>query len=164
LEAEMEAAAGAGRGNERRNEWISGGLLWTDVGLASGELELGVPAVSDGGVGATLAEREGAIEEVLVAAAWQRCYVHFLRNALDHLPRKANNDCLMELRRLYDRRNLEEAGRNLSAWLGKWSSRYPKLCDWVEANIEQTLTFPPLPQAHPKRLKSTHLLNASIRS
>src|SRR5690348_4522511 len=29
-----------------------------------------------------------AVREVLVEAAFQRCYVHFLRNALDHLPRK----------------------------------------------------------------------------
>ena len=29
-----------------------------------------------------------AIPEVLPEAKWQRCYVHFLRNALDHLPRK----------------------------------------------------------------------------
>jgi len=35
-----------------------------------------------------------AIREMLPAAAWQRCYVHFLRNALDHLPRKADDDCL----------------------------------------------------------------------
>lgn len=34
---------------------------------------------------------------------WQRCYVHFLRNALDHLPRKADGDCLQELRWIYDR-------------------------------------------------------------
>ena len=39
-----------------------------------------------------------AIAETLSAAAWQRCYVHFLRNALEHLPRKADDDCLMELR------------------------------------------------------------------
>jgi transposase-like protein len=30
-----------------------------------------------------------AIGEVIPQAAWQRCYVHFLRNALDHRPRKA---------------------------------------------------------------------------
>jgi len=35
-----------------------------------------------------------AIREVLPEAAFQRCYVHFLRNALDHLPRKADDDCL----------------------------------------------------------------------
>jgi putative transposase len=39
-----------------------------------------------------------AIREVLPEAAHQRCYVHFLRNALDHLPRKADDDCLQELR------------------------------------------------------------------
>src|SRR5688500_8131700 len=38
-----------------------------------------------------------AIREVLPEAAFQRCYVHFLRAALDHLPRKADDDCLQEL-------------------------------------------------------------------
>lgn len=50
-----------------------------------------------------------AIAEILPEAAWQRCYVHFLRNALDYLPRKADDDCLQELRWLYARRNLAEA-------------------------------------------------------
>ena len=39
-----------------------------------------------------------AIAEILPEAAWQRCYVHFLRNALDHMPRKRDDDCLQELR------------------------------------------------------------------
>lgn len=39
-----------------------------------------------------------AIAEVLPEAAWQRCYVHFLRSALDYLPRKGDDDCLRELR------------------------------------------------------------------
>ena len=56
-------------------------------------------------------------------AAWQRCYVHFLRNALDHLPRKADDDCLQELRWLYDRRDLAEAKADLAAWLAKWSAK-----------------------------------------
>ncbi|MDX1153029.1 hypothetical protein GOL38_30520 [Sinorhizobium medicae] len=59
-----------------------------------------------------------AIGEVISEAAWQRCYVHFLRNALDHLPRKHGDDCLQELRWLYDRRDLEEAKADLAAWLG----------------------------------------------
>ena len=32
-----------------------------------------------------------AIVEVLPEAAWQRCYVHFLRNALDYVPRKIDD-------------------------------------------------------------------------
>ena len=99
-----------------------------------------------------------AIAEVLPEAAWQRCYVHFLRNSLDYLPRKADDDCLLELRWLYDRRDLEEARRDLTAWLARWQERYPKLCLWVEANIEETFTFYRQPREHHKHLKSTNLL------
>ena len=99
-----------------------------------------------------------AIREVLPEALWQRCYVHFLRNALDYLPRKADDDCLMELRWIYERRNRDEARQDLTAWLLKWGSRYPKLCSWVEENIEETLTFYGLPLSHHKHLKSTNLL------
>ena len=99
-----------------------------------------------------------AIQEVFTEAAWQRCYVHFLRNALDYLPRKGADDCLTELRWLYDRRDLDEARRDLAAWLKKWSGKYPKLCEWVEENIEETFTFYRLPRAHHKHLKSTNLL------
>ena len=99
-----------------------------------------------------------AIAEVLPEAAWQRCYVHFLRNALDYLSRKAHDDCLLELRWLYDRRDLEEARRDLAAWLARWQERYPKLCLWVEANIEETFTFYRQPREHHKHLKSTNLL------
>jgi putative transposase len=99
-----------------------------------------------------------AIPEVLPEAQWQRCYVHFLRNALDHLPRKKDDDCLTELRWIYERRNVEEARRDLAAWLTKWEGRYAKLCDWAEGNIEETLTFYRLPQEHHKHLKSTNML------
>ena len=99
-----------------------------------------------------------AIAEVVPEAAWQRCYVHFLRNALDHLPRKADDDCLTELRWIYDRRNLQEARQDLAAWLKKWGQRYPKLCQWVEDNIEETFAFYRLPQSHHKHLKSTNML------
>ena len=99
-----------------------------------------------------------AISEVFTEAAWQRCYVHFLRNALDYLPRKADDDCLQELRWIYDRRDIQEANRDLSAWILKWQAKYPKLADWVEANIHETLTFYRLPRTHHKHLKSTNML------
>jgi putative transposase len=107
-----------------------------------------------------------AIREVLAEAAFQRCYVHFLRNALDYLPRKADDDCLQELRWLYDRRSVEEARRDLAAWIAKWGSRYPRLVAWVEETIEETFTFYRLPRQHHKHLKSTNMLerlNEEIR-
>jgi putative transposase len=99
-----------------------------------------------------------AIREILPGAHWQRCYVHFLRNALDYLSRKLADDCLQELRWIYDRRELTEARRDIAAWLAKWQGKHSRLCDWVEENIEETLTYYRLPQQHHKHMKSTNML------
>jgi putative transposase len=141
---------------ESRSSWKDFLVRLNERGLHGVEL-----VVSDDHAGL-----KSAIRETLTDAAWQRCYVHFLRNALDYLPRKADDDCLTELRWLYDRRNIEEALRDLSAWLAKWHGKYSKLCDWVEENIEETLTFYRLPRQHHKHLKSTNMLerlNEEIR-
>ncbi|WJI58306.1 IS256 family transposase [Mesorhizobium sp. C432A] len=136
---------------------------WRDflVGLKARGLKGVELVVSDDHAGLV-----AAIGEVIPEAAWQRCYVHFLRNALDHLPRKHGDDCLQELRWLYDRRDLAEARADLAAWLAKWSARYPRLTGWAEDAIEQTLTFFRLPRQHHKHLKSTNMLerlNEEIR-
>ncbi|HSN84064.1 MAG TPA: IS256 family transposase [Polyangiales bacterium] len=99
-----------------------------------------------------------AIMEVLPEAYWQRCYVHFLRNAKDHMPRKGDDDCRTELRWLYERRDIEEARRDLAAWLAKWGDKYERLCVWVEDTIEETLSFYRLPRTHHKHMRSTNLL------
>jgi putative transposase len=78
---------------------------------------------------------KAAIREVLPEAAWQRCYVHF-----------------------YDRRDIAEVRRDIATWLAKWQAKYPRLCNWVEDNIEETLTYYRLPLPHHKHMKSTNML------
>lgn len=128
---------------------------WKDfiLGLKQRGLKGVEVAVSDDHAGL-----KKALTETLPEAVWQRCYVHFLRNALDHLPRKADDDCLRELRWIYDRRDLTEARKDMAAWLLRWQEKYPKLCAWVEDNIEETLSFYRLPCGHHKHLKSTNML------
>ena len=95
---------------------------------------------------------------MLPEAAWQRCYVHFLRNALDHLPRKASDDCLTELRWLYDLRSVAEAQKTSLRLACAWAADHPRLCAWVEESIAETRTFYRLPLGHHKHLKSTNML------
>lgn len=73
---------------ESRNSWKDFLLRLKERGLSGVEF-----VVSDDHAGL-----KRAVSEVLTEAAWQRCYVHFLRNALDDLPRKADDDGLQELR------------------------------------------------------------------
>jgi len=133
---------------ESRSSWKDFLLALKRRGLSGVEY-----AVSDDHPGL-----KAAIREVLPEAAWQRCYVHFLRNALDYVPRKVDDDCLKELRWMYDRRDLAEVRCDLAQWLAKWQGKYAKLCAWVEDNIEETLTYYRLPLAHHKHMKSTNML------
>lgn len=104
-----------------------------------------------------------AISEVLCEATWQRCYVHFLRNALDYLPRKADDDYLQELRWIYDRRDLQEVNRDLAAWITKWQGKYPKLVDWVESSIGETLSVYRPPRGAPQALEEHQHAQAAQR-
>ena len=63
---------------ESRNSWKDFIVGLKKRGLRGVEL-----AITDSHEGL-----RAALEEVLPEAAWQRCYVHFLRNALDYLPRQ----------------------------------------------------------------------------
>ena len=62
--------------------------------------------------------------------------MHFLRNGLDYLHRQGGDDCLIDLRWLYGRRDDAEARGDLAAWVLCWQEKYPKLSAWVEENIE----------------------------
>lgn len=99
-----------------------------------------------------------SVAEIFPEVIWQRCFVHFLRNLIDYLPRKNDNSCLQELRAIYDRMTLKEALNCKEEWLRKWKGKYPKLCDWVEEQIGETLSYYSLPEQHHKLMRSTNLL------
>ncbi len=151
----MRAGSGAGAAGERDE-------LEGVAGRVEGEGAAGVRlVVSDDPAGL-----KRAVREVPGEALWQRCYVHFLRNAPDYLPRRGGDDCLTGLRWICERRTAAEARQDLKAWLGRWQGRYSRLCQWVEENIEETLSFYALPLARPKHLKSADMLerlNGEIR-
>jgi transposase-like protein len=126
-----------------------------------------------------------ALREVLAEAAYQRCYVHFLRNALDHVPRRVDDDCLQELRRLGACPRAGEAGPGGSARPHRGAPRFGRLAHQVVRQILKAhrlgrrehrrdadprlrggRLFYRLPRQHHKHLKSTNMLerlNEEIR-
>ena len=73
------------------------------------------------------------------------------------MPRKADESCLKELRRLYDKLDMAEARACIDDWLKKWSDKYGRLCNFVEENVEETLSFYQLPTEHRKSMRSTNM-------
>ena len=92
---------------------------------------------------------------------------------MDSLPRKAGDDCLKEaLLTSPTAKTCRKRGGTWASWIATWQGNDPRLVDWVEANIGETLTFYPLPaqaglprahHQHMKRTKRLKRLNEEIR-
>ena len=73
-----------------------------------------------------------AISKVLPTALWQRCCVHFLRNARDKLSRSADPACLEGLKRLWGCEHVGEDREALGAWVARWGDEkgFGRLVEW----------------------------------
>ncbi len=89
---------------------------------------------------------KGAIAAVLGGAGWQRCRVHFVRNALALVPKTAAQMVAATIRTVFvqpDVPSAREAWRRVAdGFRGKWP-RLAALLDEAEVDVLAYLTFPP---------------------
>jgi len=92
------------------------------------------------------------------SAAWQRCWFHFIRNALNKVSHKDKTALARDLnaaRKLEDvKLCLAEAVRVAQ----RWERRYPKVARQILDQFEQTLTVHHLPPRLRRRLYTSNLL------
>ena len=89
--------------------------------------------------------RKGAIAAVLHGAGWQRCRVHFVRNALALVPKAAAPLVAATIRTVFAQPEPEMAQLNWRQVADGFRSRYPRLAallDAAEADVVAYLAFP----------------------
>ena len=131
------------------------GAFWTEFlrGLISRGL-CGVRLViSD----AHLGLRE-AIATALGGAAWQRCRVHFMRNALARVPRAAQNDVAATIRSIFAQPDQESAHRQLRFVADQLRPRHYRVAELLEEAEEDLLAHMSFPREHWRKLHSTNPL------
>lgn len=95
--------------------------------------------------------------------AWQRCHVHFQREALRKVSSKRFLEVRSELAAVFKPMEREECLRRGEEMACRWEGRYPKLAKMIREGLEDTLTVLSLPSSHQKRLKSTNALERVMR-
>lgn len=86
-----------------------------------------------------------AISAVLTGAAWQRCRVHFMRNALALVPKAAAQMVAATIRTVFVQPDAASAHEQWSRVTGSFGTRYPRLSgllDDAEADVLAYLAFP----------------------
>ncbi|HLZ25599.1 MAG TPA: IS256 family transposase [Ktedonobacterales bacterium] len=89
---------------------------------------------------------KAAIAAVLYGASWQRCRVHFVRNALALVPKSAQQLVAATIRTVFAQPEPEMAQAQWRQVAAGFRPRYPKLAtllDDAEADVLAYLAFPP---------------------
>lgn len=94
---------------------------------------------------------------VLPSVPWQRCQFHLQHNAGAFVTRQeARKTVAAQMRAIFNAPDRAEAERLLKAALDAWRKEHPKLAEWAETAIPESLTVFDFPPAHRIRLRTTN--------
>jgi transposase-like protein len=109
--------------------------------------------VSDGHAGI-----RAAVRTQFTGVAWQRCWTHFMRNALAKAGHKHQKSLAKELvaARQFDevKTCMSEAERVAE----RWEKQYPRVAAQIREQFEETLAVHGLPREHRRRVYTTNIM------
>jgi len=100
---------------------------------------------------------KAAIARVL-QATWQRCRVHWTRNALAYVPRAQQTMVAAGLRQAFQQPDQESARTSLRHVGEQLRERWPKLAAFIAESAEDVLAYLSFPAQHRTKLHSTNPL------
>jgi transposase-like protein len=107
-----------------------------------------------------------AIKRYFQGASWQRCQVHFIRDATGKVSLKRRKELGEDIGSIFEKRKKGAAMKRASEIAGKWRSIAPRVSAMIDEDIEQCLSVLSFPEDHQKSLRTNNLmerLNEEIR-
>ncbi len=101
---------------------------------------------------------KGAIEAVLQGASWQRCRVHFMRNALSLVPKAAQQMVGATIRTVFAQPSAESACGQWRRVADGFRSRFAKLAELMDEAEEDVLSYAAFPAEHWQKVWSNNPL------
>ena len=89
-------------------------------------------------------------------ATWQRCRVHWMRNALAHVPKGQHTVVAAAIRQAFNQPDRESAGATWRHVADQLRPRWPKLADLMDETEHDVLAYMAFPAQHRTKLHSTN--------
>jgi transposase-like protein len=140
----LELAAG----NDEGNAWAPFLSRLVERGLAGVRL-----VISDAHRGLVR-----AVDEMLLGAAWQRCRVHFTRNAQALVPRTSASMVATVIRSIFEQPSAMSAGEQLRRVAEGLEHRFPAVAELLRSADMDLLANFTFPASHRRQIRSTNPL------
>ena len=101
---------------------------------------------------------KGAIAAVLHGASWQRCRVHFVRNALAYVPKAAAQMVAATIRTVFVQPDPQAAREQWRKVADGFRARFPRLADLMDAAEADVLAYLAFPPEHWRQIWSNNPL------
>jgi len=102
----------------------------------------------------------------VLAATWQRCKVHFLRNALAHAGKGQRQMVLAAINTAFAQDSFDSASQQWRVVADQLREKFPKLADLMDSAEADVLAYMSFPKAHRTQIHSTNPLervNAEVK-
>lgn len=96
-------------------------------------------------------------------ASWQRCWTHFMRNALAKVGHRDKKALAKELAAAREFEDVNLCLRESERIAERWEGHYPRLAEQVREQFGETLAVHELPSAHRRRVYTTNILERVMK-
>jgi transposase-like protein len=137
---------------ESKESWL--GLLRD---LLRRGLKAPLIAVGDGALGFW-----GAVDEVYPATKHQRCWIHKVRNILNYLPKRLQEQAKARLDEIQNADTREDALEGIKRFAGEYGAKHPKAVECLEKDVKELLAFYDFPAEHWGHLRTTNPIESTF--
>jgi putative transposase len=101
---------------------------------------------------------KAAIRRVVIGASWQRCRVHWMRNALSYVPKGQQSMVSAALRQAFIQPDRPTASQTLRHVADQLRVKWPKLAAFIDDSEVDVLAHMDFPTQHRSKIHSTNPL------
>ena len=106
---------------------------------------------------------KAAVRRVLNGVSWQRCRVHFMRNAAVKLTKADQPKLLGRLKLAFQEPTQEKARAAFKLLADETRKKHPGFATLLDECVEEVLAFMAFPKEHWKKIHSTNVLERENR-
>ena len=105
-----------------------------------------------------------SVAEFYPEAQWQRCVVHWYRNAFSHVPNTRMREVSLMLKAIHAQESREAAQAKAHEVAAKLKTmKLRKVAEWLEQSVDETLVYYAFPDEHWRRIRTNNPLERVMR-